>query len=193
MDAKALQLICRFARSPNKKGYCGRGSAEDKFNKCIKFGICDGVEEEIEKFIVLNPYLETIAKLINKPKFSYEVAEAYIFGNDELLKIKNSGYKLLLKNFKKQGVPDWLIKDLAKHPPKKFIPTHLFQVLHVGVGRASGSVPFNKETIDNCMITVKNNKAYHWGKPFMTLTENEILQLNYWNNKVLKAVKPRVS
>jgi hypothetical protein len=192
MDIKALQLICRFAQTPNQKGYCGRESARERFEKCVKSGICEGVEEEIENFIVLNPYLETIAKLINKDKFSYAVAEAYIFGNDELKKIKNSGYVLLLENFSKQGVPDWLVADLKKHPPQKFIPTHLFQVLHVGVGRASGSVPFNQETINNCMVSVKNGAACHWGKRFKFLTASEVARLEYWNNEVLKAVKPRL-
>lgn len=193
MDTKALQLCARFAMSPNQLGYCGRETAGAKFKKCIKDGICNGIGEEIEKFIVLNPYLETIAKILNKNKFSYDVIEAYIFGNDELKKIKNSGYNLLLENFSKQGVPDWLVDDLKNHPPKKFIPTHLFQVLHVGVGRASGSVPFNQETIDNCMVSVRNGAAYHWGKRFKSLTEGEVLKLEYWNNEVLKAIKPRLT
>src|SRR3989338_9523578 len=107
MNVKALQLVSLFAMSPNHLGYCGRGTAGANFKNCIDSGICGGVEEEIEKFIVLNPYLETISKLIKKDKFSYEVIEAYIFGNDELKKIKNSGYNLLLENFSKQGVPDW--------------------------------------------------------------------------------------
>ncbi|MDO8515049.1 MAG: hypothetical protein Q7S14_00985, partial [bacterium] len=91
------------------------------------------------------------------------------------------------------GVPDWLVDDLKNHPPKKFIPTHLFQVLHVGVGRASGSVPFNQETINNCMVSVQNGAAYHWGKQFKSLTEGEVLKLEYWNNEVLKAIKPRLT
>ena len=41
-----------------------------------------------------------------------------------------------------------MIDELRESPPKKFIPTHLFQVLHVGVGKASGSVEFNLETIN---------------------------------------------
>ena len=41
---------------------------------------------------------------------------------------------------------------MRQKAPQKFIPTHLFQVLHVGVGKASGSVPYNLETIYNCMI-----------------------------------------
>jgi len=61
-----------------------------------------------------------------------------------------------LNFFAKQGVPEWFVDELKTEKPKKFIPTHLFQVLHVGVGRASGSVPYNLESINNCMI--------RWGK-----------------------------
>lgn len=170
MDSKALQLISRFAMSPNQLGYCGRGTAGAKFKNCIKNGKCEGVAEEIEKFIVLNPYLETIAKLLKRKKYSMEVAKTYIFGG----KVFEKGYEILLKNFKKQGVPNWLIADLKKHPPKKFIPTHLFQVLHVGVGRASGSVPYNLETINNCM--------FRWGKIFKIQDSRFKIQIYYLNS-----------
>jgi hydrogenase maturation factor len=48
------------------------------------------------------------------------------------------------------------VEELRLKLPKVFIPHHLFQVLHVGVGKASGAVPFNLESINNCMIS--------WGK-----------------------------
>ncbi len=108
------------------------------------------------KFIVLNPYLETLTAVTGKDKLSYAGVEAYWLGNEELKKAKGEHYKLLLSNLAKQGVPEWLVAELERDKPKKFIPCHLFQVLHVGVGRASGSVPFNMETINNCMI--------RWGK-----------------------------
>ncbi len=111
---------------------------------------------ELKKFIVLHPYLKTIAKFTGLPAFSHEVSEAYWLGNDQLKKAKLKDYNLLLENFALHGVPDFLIQELASKKPRAFIPTHLFQVLHVGVGRASGSVPFNLETINNCMI--------RWGK-----------------------------
>ena len=156
MDIRALKLTSRFALPPNSLGYCGKNTAPEKFKKCAVSGICDGVEEEIGKFIVLCPYIKTIASITGLPLFSHKVMEAYWLGNDELKRARPKHYKLLLKNFKKQGVPEWLVKELVEKEPKKFIPTHLFQVLHVGVGRASGSVPFSLESIKNCMI--------RWGK-----------------------------
>jgi hypothetical protein len=152
VDIKALQLASRFALPPNSLGYCGRGTAPEKFKKCILGKGCDEVAEEIDKFIVLGPYLEMLSKVTGKEKYSHEVVEAYWLGNDELKEVKQKDYLLLLEILAKQGVPPWLIDDLKGKKPKKFIPTHLFQVLHIGVGKASGSVPYNMETINNCMI-----------------------------------------
>src|SRR3989304_10403839 len=130
MDKKALQLLCRFALPPNSLGYCGKGSAPEKFKACILHGKCDGVEDELSKFIVLNPYLETLKRVTGQDKFAYAAAEAYWLGNDQLKKAKLAHYKMLLKYFFKQGVPSWLVDELKKKTPKKFIPLHLFQVLH---------------------------------------------------------------
>jgi len=156
MDLKALQLESRFSLPPNSLGYCGQNTAAARFKKCIIDKKCNEVEEEISKFIVLYPYLKTISKITKLPVFSYEVIEAYWIGNDLLKQAKSEDYDLLLKNFKKQGVPYFFIKELKRKQPKVFIPSHLFQVLHVGVGKASGAVPFNLESINNCMV--------RWGK-----------------------------
>ncbi len=152
MDIKALQLEVRFSLPPNSLGYCGKDSASEKFKECIIDGKCKKVGEELKHFIVLYPYLETIAGITKLPLFSYEIIESYWIGNDLLKKAKPEHYDLLLKNFEKQGVPDFFVKELQQKPPKVFIPNHLFQVLHVGVGRASGAVLFNLESINNCMI-----------------------------------------
>ncbi len=160
MSNDSLQLACRFSLPPNSLGYCGQNSAPEKFKKCVVDSVSAGdlqeVQQELEKFIVLNPYLETLATLTGKSKFSRQVIEAYWLGNDDLKKAKPEDYFLLLENFASQGVPPWFVDDLRLRPPKKFIPHHLFQVLHVGVGRASGSVPFDMSSINNCMI--------RWGK-----------------------------
>lgn len=156
MDKKALQLASRFALPPNSLGYCGRDTAPEKLKKCILGKGCDGVTEEIDKFIGLSPYLKTISEIIGKGKYAYETVEAYTLGNDELRKAKIKDYQTLLKNFAKQGVPPWLIDELKEKSPKVFIPNHLFQVLFVGVGKMSGSVPYNMDSINNCMI--------RWGK-----------------------------
>lgn len=156
MDTAARQLESRFSLPPNSLGYCGKDTAPEKFKKCIITGQCDGVEEEITHFIVLHPYLQTLSSIMDLPKLSYPVVEAYWIGNDYLKMAKMEHYDLLLENFLQQGVPTWLVWELRQKRPRAFIPLHLFQVLHVGVGRASGAVPYNLDSMNACMI--------RWGK-----------------------------
>jgi hypothetical protein len=152
MTKNALQFACRFSLPPNSLGYCGQDSAPTKFKRCIADGQCADIEAELAKFIVLNPYLETLAHITHRSKFAYQVLEAYWLGNAELTKAQVADYDTLLHYFTLQGVPTWFVTELKAKLPKVFIPHHLFQVLHIGVGKASGSVPFTLETINNCMI-----------------------------------------
>ena len=75
MDVEALQLAGRFALPPNSLGYCGHNSAPEKFKQCFLHGQCVGVADEITKFIVFHPYLQTIAEILGLDKFDYEVVE----------------------------------------------------------------------------------------------------------------------
>lgn len=174
MDLKGLQLASRLAMSPNQLGYCGHDTAGAVFHDCILHDNCQHVEAEIKNFIVLNPYLQTISKILKKPLTSLAVVEAYWLGNSHLRKIKQSDYSLLLDNFAIQGVPPWLIAELRQTPPQNFIPTHLFQVLHVGVGRASGSVPYNLDSINNCMV--------RWGT-VQSISDHIVVELNSLDKK----------
>jgi hydrogenase maturation factor len=167
---KALEFESRFSLPPNSLGYCGRGSAAFKFRECIINGNCKGVKEEVSKFIVLNPYLQFLAKISGNDKFSYKVIEGYWLGNLLLKKAKLGDYPMLLNLFKKQGVPDFFVKELSEKVPSKLIPSHLFHVLHVGVGKASGAVPFNLDSINNCMI--------RWGKVEKIIGKSAIVRLN---------------
>jgi hydrogenase maturation factor len=170
MKDSGLQLESRFSLAPNSLGFCGQKSAVVKFKKCISSNKCDGAKEELKNFIVLYPYLKTLSKILKKPFFSYSVIESYWLGNDELKKAKLKDYSLLLDNFAKQGVPDFFIQELRAKKPKKFIPNHLFHVLFIGVGKASGAVPFNLESINNCMI--------RWGKVIKLSKKEAIVNLN---------------
>lgn len=166
----ALQLAARFSLPPNSKGYCGRDSAPEKFKKCLLNCECEGVSEELKKFIVLTPYLKTLSEISGKKFDSYEVIESYWLGNDLLESVKNKDFNLLLKNFKVQGVPDWYIRELRVNKPEKFIPMHQFQVFHVGVGKASGSIPHNLDSSNNCMI--------RWGKVLKVSKQKALVQIN---------------
>lgn len=166
MDKKALILESRFSLPPNFLGYCGQKTAHENFKKCITAGDCTGVPREVTKFIVLYPYLKTLSSVTGLSKLSYPVVESYWFGNDKLSLAKNEHYDLLLDNFLRQGVPDFFVEELRAKKPTVFIPSHLFHVLHIGVGRASGAVPFNMDSINNCMI--------RWGK-IIEITNNSAL------------------
>ena len=177
IDVPALQLESRFSLPPNSLGYCGKDTAPGKFKACIISGECDGVEEEVSHFIVLHPYLKTLASIVNLPKLSYPVVEGYWIGNDYLKMAKGEHYDLLLENFLAQGVPAWLVDELKQRRPKIFIPSHLFQVLHVGVGRASGAVPFNLDSMNNCMI--------RWGKVEEIVGGDAVININSLNKETV--------
>lgn len=152
MHNSGAQLCSYFSRQPNFLGYCGKESAKDAFRRCLLSGDCKDIPKEVSQFIVLNPYLETIAEITHLPKLSQEVVECFWLGNDLLKQCKPEHYTLLLKNLEKQGVPSFLIDEIRPKVPQPFIPIHLFNIMHVGVGKASGSVPFNLESINHCMI-----------------------------------------
>jgi len=156
MDTKALQLLSRYSLPPNSLHYCGLPSATNIFTNCIIDGKCREVKKEVKQFIVLWPYLKTIGEITNLDPFSSPVIEAYWFGNQLLKQITPDHYPILLKNLQTQGVPKFLIDEIKTKTPTKFVPIHLFNILHVGVGKASGSVPFNLDSINNCML--------RWGK-----------------------------
>jgi hypothetical protein len=179
MDIKALQFAARFSLTPNSLGYCGGKQAGEKLTKCIQSGICSGVDKELSNFIVLHPYLQTISKISGLSAYSYSVVESYWLGNDLLKKAETKDYNLLLKNFKKQKIPDFLINELRQKKPEKFIPNHLFQVLHIGVGKASGSVPFNIKTINNCMIRWGEIKQIKGNKTLINLSSLKIFRGGY--------------
>lgn len=170
MKDSSLKLASRFSLTPNSLGYCGKKSAAAKFKKCIINNKCDGVKEELSNFIVLFPYLKTLSKILKQPFSSYQVIESYWLGNAGLKKAKQKDYFLLLDNFVKQGVPDFFIKGLKAKKPKQFIPHHLFHVLFIGVGRISQAVPFNLNSINNCMI--------RWGKIRKLFQKKAIVNLN---------------
>ncbi|EKD99894.1 MAG: hypothetical protein ACD_22C00142G0005 [uncultured bacterium] len=166
----ALKFVSRFSLPPNSLGYCGRKSGPVALKNCIIKGRCGKVEEELSRFIVLNPYLKTLSAITKLPPFDYKVVESYWLGNNQLNKAKAKHYSLLLENFIKQGVPKALVEELKLTPPKEFIPTHLFQILHVGIGRVKNSITYNLASINQCMI--------RWGRVQKIETDKIVIKLN---------------
>ncbi len=184
MDTKALKLAARFSLAPNILGYCGRKNAFKIFKDCIINSKCNAVKRELESFIVLDPYLETLSKITGYDKFSYSNIEAYWLGNKNLKKAKEKDYKLLISNFRKKKVPEFFLKELKSKVPKKFIPFHLFQVLYIGVGKASGSVPYNMDSINNCMV--RWGKVEKKEKDYLTINLNSLMKRGKKYNLILK-------
>ena len=113
-NVEALQFESRFSLPPNSLGYCGKETAAHRFKECIINGKCWGVKKEVRNFIVLHPYLQTLSKITGLAMFDYKIIEGYWIGNDLLKKAKPEDYLMLLKYFKKQGVPDFFIEELER-------------------------------------------------------------------------------
>ena len=169
MNREALQLLSRFAYSPNKLGYCGLNTANVTFEQCLFSNTCDQVPEEVTHFKGLYPYLKTIAQITHLDMFDYRVIEAYWLGNDLLKQFQPKHYALLVQNLKDQHLPDFFIDEISQNLPKAFIPLHLFNVLYIGVGKITGSVPFNMDSINNCMV--------RWGPVTQLDTFNQQLEV----------------
>lgn len=149
---KALQLLSRFSSPPNHFGYCGLDTASQAFARCITTGDCQGVAPEISHFKGLYPYLQTIGQVTGKHYLDYHVIKAYWIGGDLLKQFKPKHYQILIKHLENQGLPDFFIAEVAANKPKAFIPLHLFNVIHIGVGKITGSVETNLENVNHCMV-----------------------------------------
>ncbi len=163
-------MVSRFSLPPNSLGHCGSNEAPQKFIDCVVNGECSDIGDEISKFITLNPYLKTISEITGLPKFSYEVVEAYWLGNDLVKNVKVEHYKILLKNFRDQGVPVHLIDKFEEEVPGKFIPTHFFQVLRSrSIGKES-FLSLGIERFNDCMI--------RWGEVLHVDKQKIVANLN---------------
>lgn len=154
-----VQLCSYFAYKPNALKYCGKDSAVRKIYNCITEGACDGLEGEFSKFKGLYPYLLTISEKFGLRPLDPKVVEAYWIGNELLNEFSSRDFYILLGHLKNQGVPRMFLDKLKKkfkNTRMKFIPHHSFNVLFVGVGNVTGSVEYNLENINKCLI--------RWGK-----------------------------
>lgn len=155
MDISSLQLCARFARTPNALNYCGTSRAESAISDCLLKGNCAEFTKELKKFKALHSYLTVIAKKHKRGISDYEVVEAYWIGNKLLNGFDRKDFAKLLSEFAKQGVPQAFIEELEKKSRLQgfeFIPHHSFNVVFVGVGNITGSVEYNIENVNNCLI-----------------------------------------
>ncbi len=150
-----ISLLVKYSFITNKLRYCG---PHDSYLDFLKY-LNDPSEEmkgkiieELKRFEGLYPYLELISKKIKEPEFSYDTAEAYWIGNAKLDMFDEKDLKQLIISLSKRGLPLSYAKKIAEGIPKGMVPHHSFNVIYVGVGKVTGSVAFNIENINNCLI-----------------------------------------
>jgi hypothetical protein len=153
MDGVAL--AARYSFITNKLRYCGPEHAHYAFLEYLKEPnkkLKEKIKSHITKFEGLYSYLRAIADKNNLDMFDYKVIEAYWLGNKLLDKFNDDDMKDIIMDLTRRGLPESYAKKLIKNIPEGFSPHHSFNVIYVGVGKVTGSVPTNIENINNCLI-----------------------------------------
>ena len=151
----SINLIVKYSFITNKLRYCG---PHDSYLNFLKYLTNPSLElkkktiDELKRFEGLYPYLQLIAEKSGKEEFSPEVGEAYWLGNKLLDNFDESDLKKLIMNLTNRGLPKSYAEKLTLEIPKGMVPHHSFNVIYVGVGKITGSVGFNIENINNCLI-----------------------------------------
>ncbi|VVB81405.1 Uncharacterised protein [uncultured archaeon] len=146
------ELCCRFSGITNSLNYCGPSDAHRTFARFMQAGEGEReVQELLSRFEGLFPYLQLIAKKHNLQPFDYRVVEAYWLGNELLDAFTVDDFRSFLPELGKRGLP--IVRQLQEKVPEGAIPHHTFNVLFVGVGQITGSVPTTLENMQNCMAS----------------------------------------
>ena len=150
-----LNLTLKYSFITNKLRYCG---PYDSYRDFLDYLLNPSSElktkiiDELKRFEGLYSYLQLIAVKTSKKEFSHKVGEAYWLGNELLDEFSEADLKKLILNLTKRGLPKSYAEKLVKNIPKGMLPHHSFNVIYVGVGKITGSVGFNIENINNCLI-----------------------------------------
>lgn len=161
----AIELSARYSFITNKLRYCGPHDSYLDFLKYLKKPSDKNasiIKDRIKRFEGLWPYLELIAKKHGLDPFDYRVVESYWIGNDLLEDFDMEDLKEMIFALTKRGLPRSYAKKLADNIPEGMTPHHSFNVIYVGVGKVTGSVPTNINNMNNCLIrtgTVKEVKG----------------------------------
>ncbi len=170
-----IDLTVKYSFITNKLRYCGPHDSYLDFLKYLSEPNSDfkkKIIEELKRFEGLYPYLQLIAEKSGKKEFSREVGEAYWLGNSLLDNFDESDLRKLIKDLTQRGLPRSYAEKLTKGIPKGMLPHHSFNVIYVGVGKITGSVGFNIENINNCLIRpaeileIKKNSVIAQHRPY---------------------------
>lgn len=194
-----VRLATLFSYMPNKLQYCGPGDVSAVFCDYLKTNANKNkVKSLLTRFEALYPYLEVISKKNNKDLFDYEVVEAYWLGN-KLAELDKKAAVNLIEMLTKRGLVESLAKELIKKIEDldaETIPlTHLFNVIFVGVGAVTQSVPTIIENMEKCRISwgkiceiqdssliVEHNKLKKQGNKYFIAENIEKKKVDYDNN-----------
>lgn len=148
------ELAARFSYITNALRYCGPSNAADAFVTYFKTkSNKDIVEDALKKFEGLYPYLSSIAKKNGRHFCDYDVVEAYWIGNALLDVFTDDDLKEIILALAKRGLPKSHADKLIKNLPPGMFPHHDFNVLYVGVGMTSGTVPTTLQNMENCRVS----------------------------------------
>lgn len=193
-----LLTCARYAFMPNKLEYCGGDGNYLLFDYCRNFHTDKALEENIEKFETLYPYLKLIAHSNRiEDVFDPMVVEAYWIGNELLNNVTMANlywhwveaHKLKKKTGKKAF--DCLVAKI----PKGARPHHSFHVFNMPKRTGHFNVIHSIETMDKCRIgwgkIKKIDKKNNNFNKFESLTiiykplifEDNILKLSNWKER----------
>ena len=111
------------------------------------------VQQSLQKFEALYPYLSLIAEKTGKQAFDHDVVESYWLGNKLLEEFQDNDMKRIIEMLVQRGLPLSLGTELIKNMPHGLFPHHNFNVFYVGVGKTTGAVPTTLQNMDNCRVS----------------------------------------
>ncbi len=146
-----VDLALRMSYITNALHFCG----PEESNRAFLDYVAGKKDEEnvrscLKRFEGLYPYLSAIAKKHSRDFLDYEVVEAYWFGNALLDAFTLEDMKLIIEKLVSRGLPKSIAERCIHKLRPGMVPHHNFNVLHVGVGKVTGSVPTTLTNMDNC-------------------------------------------
>jgi hypothetical protein len=153
---KGLRLASRFSSITNRLRYCGPKDAYKDFYLLLSGKKYDRkkITEHFIKYEGLYVYFKALSEKHNLDIFDYRVVEAYWLGNELLDGFSRDELRDILNGLTQRGLPKEYAETLSVKLPFNMNPHHSFNVLFVGVGKTTGSVPTNLLTMNKCSISV---------------------------------------
>jgi hypothetical protein len=150
----SLEIACRYSYITNRLGVCSPKEAFKEYYNTVlgKRVNQDKIKENLKKDDCLYTYLEMIAKKAKKEVYDYPVIESYWTGNKLLEGFSRKELISIIKALTDKGLPKKDANLLIKQLPEVMNPHHSFNVLFMGVGKATDPVPINILSMNKCLV-----------------------------------------